>query len=95
MKDGEVIESGTHEELFNLNGYYSQLCRIQGMSDEVDELKEKEIEEVKNEIKSDLEEETKMYSSDEEQEKNVFRQEGFKISNQLFFNLTFGGSCAT
>jgi hypothetical protein len=30
MRHGQIIERGTHEELFALNGLYSRLARIQG-----------------------------------------------------------------
>ncbi|NLD50842.1 MAG: ATP-binding cassette domain-containing protein, partial [Clostridiaceae bacterium] len=29
LKEGEIIESGTHEELLELNGLYRQLCTVQ------------------------------------------------------------------
>jgi len=29
LKDGEIVESGTHEELINQDGLYSQLCEVQ------------------------------------------------------------------
>ncbi|GHT75162.1 ABC transporter ATP-binding protein [Bacteroidia bacterium] len=29
MHDGEIVESGTHEELFSRNGYYTRLCEMQ------------------------------------------------------------------
>ena len=31
LSNGEVQESGTHEELIRLNGLYSKLCRLQGL----------------------------------------------------------------
>jgi len=30
MRQGQIIERGTHEELLTLNGLYSRLARIQG-----------------------------------------------------------------
>ena len=29
MKDGNIIEQGSHEELINLNGFYSELYNSQ------------------------------------------------------------------
>ena len=29
MKDGQVVESGTHEELISLNGYYHEMFTLQ------------------------------------------------------------------
>ena len=29
MKDGKILEEGTHEELAKGNGYYSDLVRLQ------------------------------------------------------------------
>jgi ATP-binding cassette subfamily B protein len=29
LEHGEIIEKGTHDELINLNGHYSQLCKSQ------------------------------------------------------------------
>ncbi len=30
MHDGEIVESGSHEELLKENGFYTQLCKTQG-----------------------------------------------------------------
>lgn len=29
MKDGDIIESGTHDELLEKNGFYAELCNSQ------------------------------------------------------------------
>jgi len=31
VKDAEVVERGTHDELFARGGVYAELCRIQGL----------------------------------------------------------------
>jgi hypothetical protein len=73
LKDGKVIEKGTHEELNNLHGYYSQLCTIQGMSDEIEESKQKGEKEIENEVKNEDEDETE-FSAEKHQETGVFRK---------------------
>lgn len=30
LKDGEIVESGNHNSLYELNGYYTKLCTMQG-----------------------------------------------------------------
>lgn len=30
LKEGEIVESGEHESLYNLGGYYTKLCNLQG-----------------------------------------------------------------
>ena len=30
LKDGEIVESGNHSSLYELNGYYTKLCNMQG-----------------------------------------------------------------
>lgn len=30
LKDGEIVESGNHETLYELHGYYTKLCNLQG-----------------------------------------------------------------
>ena len=32
LDDGEIIESGSHSELLNLNGIYSNLIKLQSIS---------------------------------------------------------------
>ena len=41
MKDGKVIEEGTHKELLKMNGYYAGLVREQMAEDEIRKLDEK------------------------------------------------------
>ena len=31
MHEGEIVESGTHDELLALNGYYTRLVEMQSM----------------------------------------------------------------
>jgi subfamily B ATP-binding cassette protein MsbA len=31
MQKGEIVEQGTHEELYTLNGVYHSLCSLQGL----------------------------------------------------------------
>lgn len=37
LKDGQLVESGTHDELWDKNGAYAQLCRTQLMLNQPDE----------------------------------------------------------
>ena len=30
LKDGEIVESGNHNTLYDMNGYYTKLCMMQG-----------------------------------------------------------------
>ena len=41
MKDGKIIEKGTHEELLEKNGYYAGLIKEQLDKDEINSIKEK------------------------------------------------------
>ena len=41
IKDGKVLEKGTHQELLNLNGYYAGMVKSQTDSDEQNKIKKK------------------------------------------------------
>ena len=43
MKEGKMIEKGTHKELLEMNGYYAGLIRDQLAADEIRQLNEKNI----------------------------------------------------
>jgi len=43
MKEGKIIEKGTHKELLEMNGYYAGLIRDQLAADEIRQLNEKNI----------------------------------------------------
>jgi ABC-type multidrug transport system fused ATPase/permease subunit len=43
MKEGKIIEKGTHKELLEMNGYYAGLIRDQIAADEIRQLNEKNI----------------------------------------------------
>lgn len=62
IKEGKVIEQGTHKELLAQNGYYAGLVRSQLAQDEIETKEELEI----REKKSSLKEETQMKKSNSE-----------------------------
>ena len=51
IKEGRVIEQGTHKQLLELNGYYAGLVRSQLAQDEIETKEELEIREKKSSLK--------------------------------------------
>ena len=51
IKEGRVIEQGTHKQLLELNGYYAGLVRSQLAQDEIETKEELEIKEKKSSLK--------------------------------------------
>ena len=51
IKEGKVIEQGTHKQLLALNGYYAGLVRSQLAQDEIETKEELEIKEKKSSLK--------------------------------------------
>ena len=41
MKDGKIVEQGTHNELLEMNGYYAGLIRTQLAESEINTIQEK------------------------------------------------------
>jgi len=71
MRDGAVIEHGTHEELLAAKGHYHQLWTVQGLAEDVKVNKEKS--ENKDVVETEKEsEETDFYGVEQHYEKNVF-----------------------
>ena len=67
IKDGKVIEQGTHKQLLEMNGYYAGLVRSQLAQDEIETKEELEMKEKKSllkKVKSD--EEIKFEKNDNE-----------------------------
>ena len=67
IKDGKVIEQGTHKQLLEMNGYYAGLVRSQLAQDEIETKEELEMKEKKSllkKVKSD--EEIKFEKKDNE-----------------------------
>lgn len=74
MKDGEVIEQGTHDELLAAKGHYFQLWTVQGLAEHVEDEKVKVQEHEQKSIAKTKPTETDFFSSTEKYEKNVFSQ---------------------
>ena len=51
IKDGHVVEQGTHKQLLNLNGYYAGLVRSQLAQDEIETKEEMEMQAKKSSLK--------------------------------------------
>ena len=67
IKEGRVIEQGTHKQLLELNGYYAGLVRSQLAQDEIETKEEIEIREKKSSIKRrNTDEEVQFKKRDEE-----------------------------
>ena len=56
IKDGKVLEKGTHQELLNLNGYYAGMVKSQMDSDEQNKIKKKHssVLSIENSIEEEL-----------------------------------------
>jgi len=67
IKEGRVIEQGTHKELLQLNGYYAGLVRSQLAQDEIETKEELEIREKKSSLKRrNTDEEVQFQKKDDE-----------------------------
>ena len=67
IKEGRVIEQGTHKQLLELNGYYAGLVRSQLAQDEIETKEELEIKEKKSSLKRrNTDEEVQFKKRDEE-----------------------------
>ena len=67
IKEGHVIEKGTHKELLELNGYYAGLVRSQLAQDEIETKEEMEIQSKKSSLKRrNTDEEVQFQRKDEE-----------------------------
>jgi len=67
IKEGRVIEQGTHKQLLELNGYYAGLVRSQLAQDEIETKEEIEIREKKSSLKRrNTDEEVQFKKRDEE-----------------------------
>ena len=87
IKEGRVIEQGTHKELLQLNGYYAGLVRSQLAQDEIETKEELEIREKKSSLKRrNTDEEVQFQKKDDE---NLYRTRYCKIKSLSCFE----GSC--
>ena len=67
IKEGKVIEQGTHKQLLELNGYYAGLVRSQLAQDEIETKEELEIREKKSSLKRrNTDEEVQFEKKDDE-----------------------------
>ena len=67
IKEGKVIEQGTHKELLQKNGYYAGLVRSQLAQDEIETKEELEIREKKSSLKRrNTDEEVQFQKKDDE-----------------------------
>ena len=67
IKDGHVVEQGTHKELLQLNGYYAGLVRSQLAQDEIETKEELEMQTKKSSLKRrNTDEEVQFQRKDEE-----------------------------
>ena len=67
IKEGHVVEKGTHKELLELNGYYAGLVRSQLAQDEIETKEEMELQTKKSSLKRrNTDEEVQFQKKDEE-----------------------------
>ena len=67
IKEGHVVEQGTHKQLLELNGYYAGLVRSQLAQDEIETREEMEMEQKKSSLKRrNTDEEVQFQRKDEE-----------------------------
>lgn len=65
IKEGTIVEQGTHKELLKKNGYYAGLVRSQLAQDEIETKEEKELKENKDAIKRKNTDEEVQFQKDE------------------------------
>ena len=67
IKEGHVVEQGTHKELLQLNGYYAGLVRSQLAQDEIETKEEMEMQQKKSSLKRrNTDEEVQFQRKDDE-----------------------------
>ena len=89
MRDGKVVEFGTHEELIKKKGYYEQLCMLQGMAN--DQEKESKSTNAKETIEKATNENETDFGEDanDSYSKSVFR-ELMKLNSPESCYIVFG-----